>query len=74
MLELLVLELYTTRRDATRKSYTNIEARLELASTGRAGCKNKECQEKKEKILKGELRLGTFVDTEQFQSWAWKHW
>ncbi|KAK2879461.1 hypothetical protein FQN49_000845 [Arthroderma sp. PD_2] len=48
--------------------------RIELASTGRAGCKNKECQQNKEKILKGELRLGSFVDTEQFQSWAWKHW
>ncbi|KLJ08394.1 hypothetical protein EMPG_16164 [Blastomyces silverae] len=48
--------------------------RIEEASTSRAGCKNKECQEKKEKILKGELRLGTWVDTENFQSWAWKHW
>ncbi|OAX84122.1 hypothetical protein ACJ72_01511 [Emergomyces africanus] len=48
--------------------------RIEEASTGRAGCKNKECQEKKEKILKGELRLGSWVDTEQFQSWSWKHW
>ncbi|WEW54971.1 alkaline phosphatase [Emydomyces testavorans] len=48
--------------------------RVEEASTGRAGCKNKECQEKKKKILKGELRMGSWVDTEQFQSWAWKHW
>ncbi|KKZ67787.1 hypothetical protein EMCG_06553 [[Emmonsia] crescens] len=48
--------------------------RIEEASTGRAGCKNKECQEKKEKILKGELRLGSWIDTENFQSWAWKHW
>ncbi|OJD25879.1 hypothetical protein ACJ73_02753 [Blastomyces percursus] len=48
--------------------------RIDEAGTSRAGCKNKECQEKKEKILKGELRLGTWVDTENFQSWAWKHW
>ncbi|KAI1911116.1 hypothetical protein LOZ12_004524 [Ophidiomyces ophidiicola] len=48
--------------------------RVEEASTGRAGCKNKECQDKKEKILKGELRLGSWVDTERFQSWSWKHW
>ncbi|ODH44845.1 hypothetical protein ACO22_00675 [Paracoccidioides brasiliensis] len=48
--------------------------RIEEASTGRAGCKNKECQDKKEKILKGELRLGTWVDTDNFQSWSWKHW
>ncbi|EFW20661.1 hypothetical protein D8B26_003004 [Coccidioides posadasii str. Silveira] len=48
--------------------------RVEEASTGRAGCKNTECQQKKEKILKGELRLGSWVDTEQFQSWSWKHW
>ncbi|KAK2742368.1 hypothetical protein FQN55_007902 [Onygenales sp. PD_40] len=48
--------------------------RIEEASTGRAGCKNKECNENKVKILKGELRLGSWVESEQFQSWAWKHW
>ncbi|KAH8424124.1 uncharacterized protein LDX57_001878 [Aspergillus melleus] len=48
--------------------------RLEEASTGRAGCQNKECKEAKAKILKGELRLGTWVDTERFQSFFWRHW
>ncbi|KAK2738388.1 hypothetical protein FQN57_007065 [Myotisia sp. PD_48] len=48
--------------------------RVEEASTGRATCKNKECQVEKEHIPKGELRLGSWVETEQFQSWAWKHW
>ncbi|KAH1714129.1 hypothetical protein KXX60_004343 [Aspergillus fumigatus] len=48
--------------------------RLEAASTGRAGCQNKECKEEKIKIGKGELRLGTWVDTERFQSFFWRHW
>ncbi|GAQ04180.1 PARP-type zinc finger-containing protein C2A9.07c [Aspergillus lentulus] len=48
--------------------------RLEAASTGRAGCQNKECKEEKIKIGKGELRLGTWVDTEKFQSFFWRHW
>ncbi|KAL4817961.1 hypothetical protein BDW67DRAFT_158247 [Aspergillus spinulosporus] len=48
--------------------------RLEQASTGRAGCQNKECKEQKIKIAKGELRLGSWVDTERFQSWFWRHW
>ena len=46
----------------------------EEASTGRAGCKNTECAKEKVKILKGELRFGTWIEGEQFQSWAWKHW
>ncbi|KAI5306653.1 hypothetical protein KEM56_007785 [Ascosphaera pollenicola] len=46
----------------------------EEASTGRAGCKNKECQDTKSKIAKGELRLGSWIEAGQFQSWAWKHW
>ncbi|GKZ29918.1 hypothetical protein AbraIFM66950_006979 [Aspergillus brasiliensis] len=48
--------------------------RLEQASTGRAGCKNKECKDQGIKILKGELRHGSWVDTERFQSWFWRHW
>ncbi|PKX88556.1 uncharacterized protein P174DRAFT_508128 [Aspergillus novofumigatus IBT 16806] len=48
--------------------------RLDAASTGRAGCQNKECKEEKVKIGKGELRLGTWVDTEKFQSFFWRHW
>ncbi|GIK01730.1 hypothetical protein Aspvir_005768 [Aspergillus viridinutans] len=48
--------------------------RLEAASTGRAGCQNKECKEDKIKIGKGELRLGTWVETENFQSFFWRHW
>ncbi|PWY66560.1 zf-PARP-domain-containing protein [Aspergillus eucalypticola CBS 122712] len=48
--------------------------RLEQASTGRAGCKNKECKDQGIKILKGELRHGSWVDTERFQSYFWRHW
>ncbi|KAJ9192657.1 hypothetical protein DTO164E3_8240 [Paecilomyces variotii] len=48
--------------------------RLEEASTGRAGCQNKECKDQKIKIAKGEFRLGTWVDTEKFQSFFWRHW
>ncbi|EAW21262.1 uncharacterized protein NFIA_064260 [Aspergillus fischeri NRRL 181] len=49
-------------------------ASIQAASTGRAGCQNKECKEEKIKIGKGELRLGTWVDTEKLQSFFWRHW
>ncbi|ODM14874.1 hypothetical protein SI65_09626 [Aspergillus cristatus] len=48
--------------------------RLEEASTGRAGCQNKECKDTKTKIAKGELRFGTWVDTERIQAFMWRHW
>ncbi|KAL4921935.1 hypothetical protein BDW62DRAFT_98950 [Aspergillus aurantiobrunneus] len=48
--------------------------RIEHASTGRAGCQNKECKDNKVKILKGELRFGSWVDNNQFQSFFWRHW
>jgi hypothetical protein len=48
--------------------------RLEVASSGRAGCQNKECKDEKIKIGKNELRLGTWVDSEKFQSFFWRHW
>ena len=52
--------------------YPNLET--EQASTGRAGCQNKECKDEKVKIAKGELRLGTWVDTERIQAFLWRHW
>ncbi|GAB1202064.1 hypothetical protein APSETT445_000675 [Aspergillus pseudonomiae] len=52
--------------------YPNLET--EQASTGRAGCQNKECKDEKVKIAKGELRLGTWVDTERIQAFFWRHW
>ncbi|KAL4907979.1 hypothetical protein BDW74DRAFT_148340 [Aspergillus multicolor] len=48
--------------------------RVEQASTGRAGCQNKECKDNKVKIGKGELRFGSWVDTPKFQTWYWRHW
>ncbi|OQE19821.1 hypothetical protein PENSTE_c014G04540 [Penicillium steckii] len=48
--------------------------RFELASSGRAGCQNKECKDNKIKIEKGALRTGTWIDNERFQSWSWRHW
>ncbi|KAJ5625750.1 hypothetical protein N7510_002059 [Penicillium lagena] len=44
------------------------------AKTGRAGCQNKECKDAKVKIPKGELRVGSWVDSGNFQSWFWRHW
>ncbi|KAB8230494.1 hypothetical protein ETB97_012516 [Aspergillus alliaceus] len=48
--------------------------RLEQATTGRAGCQNKECKDQKVKIAKGELRLGSWVDSERIQAFFWRHW
>ncbi|KAG4029154.1 hypothetical protein MFRU_017g00900 [Monilinia fructicola] len=48
--------------------------RVELAVSGRAGCNNKECKDAGVKILKDELRLGTWVEINERGSWQWKHW
>ncbi|MCJ1282586.1 hypothetical protein MMC26_001911 [Xylographa opegraphella] len=48
--------------------------RLEYAPSGRAGCKATECKKNGVKIDKGELRHGTFLEIQEHQSWAWKHW
>ncbi|KAL8954163.1 MAG: hypothetical protein Q9222_000047 [Ikaeria aurantiellina] len=48
--------------------------RVELATTKRALCKNKECKDRQIKIDKGELRLGVWVTFGEHQSWAWRHW
>lgn len=46
----------------------------EISPNNRAGCRNKECKDKGVKIFKGQLRLGTFVTTQDFQSFQYKHW
>ncbi|KAL4878664.1 hypothetical protein BJY04DRAFT_195357 [Aspergillus karnatakaensis] len=48
--------------------------RIEEAPTGRAGCQNKECKDQKIKIPKGEIRFGSWVDTERIQAFYWRHW
>ncbi|KAJ5645015.1 hypothetical protein N7507_011026 [Penicillium longicatenatum] len=48
--------------------------RFELASSNRAGCQNKECKDAKEKIPKGTLRVGTWIDSEKIQAYMWRHW
>ncbi|MCJ1426298.1 hypothetical protein MMC29_004201 [Sticta canariensis] len=48
--------------------------RLEIASTGRAICKNKECKDNQIKIEKGSLRFCTQFEVRGNQSWAYKHW
>ncbi|KAJ5750216.1 hypothetical protein N7533_007244 [Penicillium manginii] len=48
--------------------------RFELSPSNRAGCQTKECKDNKVKITKGELRVGSWVDTERVQYWAWRHW
>jgi hypothetical protein len=48
--------------------------RIDLAPTGRAGCTNKECKDNKVKITKGDMRVGSWVDTEKYQSFMWRHW
>lgn len=48
--------------------------RVEISPNNRATCKNKECKDDGVKILKGEVRFGTWVSTPNFESWSYKHW
>lgn len=46
----------------------------EISPNNRAGCKDTVCKEEKVKILKGEIRFGSWVEINEHGSWAWKHW
>jgi len=46
--------------------------RVDLAPNARASCKASTCG--KAKIVKGELRLGTWFSGPNFESWSWRHW
>ncbi|RDW66770.1 hypothetical protein BP5796_09519 [Coleophoma crateriformis] len=48
--------------------------RVEVAVSGRAGCKATECKHAGIKIEKGELRVGTWVEIGGHGSWQWRHW
>jgi serine/threonine-protein kinase ATR len=48
--------------------------RIEISPNNRAGCKSTECKNEGIKILKGEIRFGTFVEIMEHQSWQYKHW
>ncbi|KAI9043677.1 ubiquitin-conjugating enzyme [Aspergillus affinis] len=73
---LKMIQHHNRTRPSDGLDETNVASAFipQQASTGRAGCQNKECKDAKVKILKGELRLGTFVDNERFQSFFWRHW
>ena len=47
---------------------------LEYSDNNRAKCNGPTCSKEGNKILKGEIRLGTYVDTGQFASFKWRHW
>lgn len=46
--------------------------RPEISPNARAACKAMTCN--KAKILKGDLRVATWVSTGKFESWSWRHW
>ncbi|RDA91179.1 hypothetical protein CP533_4843 [Ophiocordyceps camponoti-saundersi (nom. inval.)] len=51
-----------------------VQYRVEVSPNNRAICKDTVCKANKEKILKGEIRFGTWVEIQEHGSWAWKHW
>lgn len=46
----------------------------EVAPTARAGCNETRCKKEGNKIQKGELRYGAWVEIKEHGSWKWKHW
>ncbi|KAJ5439580.1 uncharacterized protein N7458_010578 [Penicillium daleae] len=54
--------------------YGKLTCSTEVSPNNRAGCKNKECKDESIKITKGEIRVGTWIETDNFQSWSWRHW
>lgn len=55
-------------------SMTHAYIGAEISPNNRAGCKDTVCKEEKVKILKGEIRFGSWVEINEHGSWAWKHW
>ena len=53
---------------------TNFSNLLEYSDSSRAKCNGPACSKEGNKIQKGEIRIGTFVDTGQFASFRWRHW
>lgn len=48
----------------------------EISPNNRAGCKETVCKKEGDKITKGSLRWGSWVEIESMgrASWSWKHW
>lgn len=47
---------------------------LEISPNNRAGCHEAACKKDSVKILKGEIRFGSWVEIKEHGSWSWKHW
>lgn len=48
--------------------------RIEISPNNRAGCNDTVCKKEAVKILKNEIRFGTWVEIQDRGSWKWKHW
>ncbi|PFH56084.1 hypothetical protein XA68_17079 [Ophiocordyceps unilateralis] len=48
--------------------------RIEVSPNNRAVCKDTVCKANQEKITKGEIRFGSWVEVKEHGSWSWKHW
>ncbi|OTB17037.1 hypothetical protein K445DRAFT_287395 [Daldinia sp. EC12] len=50
--------------------------RIEIAKSGRAGCQDGQCKKTGDKIQKGELRFGVWVEMPGTEngSFKWRHW
>jgi hypothetical protein len=58
-----------------RKSMLNsVLHPLEVSPNNRAGCHEAGCKKDAVKILKGEIRFGSWVEIKEHGSWSWKHW
>lgn len=48
--------------------------RIEVSPNNRAVCKDSICKGNQEKITKGDIRFGSWVEIKEHGSWSWKHW
>jgi len=46
----------------------------EVAKSNRAGCSAGPCKKEGIKMAKGELKVGSWVDTGKFANYQWRHW
>lgn len=48
--------------------------RVEISPNNRAGCQDPVCKASQTKLLKGEIRFGSWKEINEHGSWSWKHW
>lgn len=65
--------------DRTYRETSTANGQTEVSPNNRAGCQDGLCKKNGDKIMKGEIRFGVWVEGtsgagHEFQGFRWRHW